>query len=144
MYVESQEAGRAFVPTTSGQSAGLLPWMLPTNHGLLARNLRLADIGKPDRWLIRFAERFGYRDVDETLSVVERISGDDHSLADIYIWAYLSENPEGLAEWLQLATVGGSQRSPPPPTQVAFAPSGAPCPASSTSGTPASSSPKAS
>ena len=77
-------------------SIGRLPWMRPANRRFLARNLRLADVGKPDRWLVRFAERFGYDSVDEALEVLEADTGDNPGLADAYIWAYLSERPGAL------------------------------------------------
>lgn len=78
-------------------SIGRLSWMGPANRRFLARNLRLADNGKPDRWLIRFAERFGYRSVDAALAVIENATGDTPGLADVYVWAYLSEHPSALA-----------------------------------------------
>lgn len=78
------------------ESIAWLPWMGPANRRFLARNLRIADVGKPDRWLVRFAEYFGYADVDEALGVICDEVGDPPGLADAYIWAYLAENPTAL------------------------------------------------
>ncbi len=75
---------------------GQLAWMGEANRRFLARNLGLARVGKPDRWLLRLADFFGFASLDSALSVIEASVGDDPGLADAYIWAYLSENPAAL------------------------------------------------
>lgn len=53
----------------------------------LAKNLG-ADVAKPDRHLMRLAQRFGYDDVAQMCSDVSRAVGDRISVTDLILWRF--------------------------------------------------------
>ena len=73
-----------------------LDWIGHTNAQFLARNLGLADVGKPDRWIVRAAEHGGFSNPTAMFEYIKEATGDSHGNADLIIWAYLSANPGGV------------------------------------------------
>jgi len=57
----------------------------------LARNLGV-DCAKPDRHLVRLAERFGYSDVQQMCKEVSNITGDRIGTVDVVLWRYSNLN----------------------------------------------------
>jgi hypothetical protein len=82
----------------SANSLGLLPWMGAANRQFVARNLGLEDVGKSDIWLRRVADKFDFEKVDEMLTFISNQVGDGPGLADLYLWAFLSDNPGALRQ----------------------------------------------
>ena len=78
------------------ESLGTLPWMGSANRRLVSRNLGLEDVGKSDIWLLRAAQRFDFETVDKMLTFVSNTVGDSPAVADLYLWAFLSDNPGAL------------------------------------------------
>ena len=82
-----------------------LPWVRETNSRFLARNLRLADVGKPDVWIRRAAAKFGVS-IEGLFDAIQQGTGDGPGYADAVLWAYLSDNVATLGDWAH-ADVGG-------------------------------------
>jgi hypothetical protein len=80
----------------NADSLATLPWMGPANRRLVARNLGLEDVGKADIWLLRVAQKFDFETVDEMLAFISKEVGDSPGVADLYLWAFLSDNPSAL------------------------------------------------
>jgi hypothetical protein len=53
----------------------------------LAKNLGL-DVAKPDRHLVRIANRFGYKDVQKMCRDIFDICGDKIAVADLVLWRF--------------------------------------------------------
>jgi hypothetical protein len=73
-----------------------LGWVKDTDARFLARNIGLADVGKPDFWITRAATHGGFAEPDEMFAYILAHGGDRPASADLYIWAYLSDNREQL------------------------------------------------
>jgi hypothetical protein len=80
----------------NADSLGPLPWMGVANRRLVAKNLGLEDVGKADIWLRRVADKFDFENVDDMLTFISNTVGDSPSVADLYLWAFLSDNPGAL------------------------------------------------
>ncbi len=59
----------------------------PVTSFHLAKNIGL-DVAKPDRHLVRFAEKFGFTDVNEFCEPIARMTGDRISTIDLVFWRY--------------------------------------------------------
>lgn len=62
-----------------------LPWIGKITKYHLARNLGI-DVAKPDRHLLRVAEKFGYTDIQEMCRQVSKRTGDRIGVVDVVIW----------------------------------------------------------
>ena len=80
------------------QSLTCLAWMGPANSRFLARNLGIADVGKPDRWIVGLAARFDFETVEAMFDAIHKAVGDSPGDSDLYLWAYLAENGLPVAE----------------------------------------------
>lgn len=69
------------------QTLQQFPFIGTTTSWHLAKNLG-ADVAKPDRHLMRVAERFGYNDVTQMCSDVSRVIGDRIAVADLILWRF--------------------------------------------------------
>lgn len=59
----------------------------------LAKNLGL-DIAKPDRHLVRLAERFGFECTEELCQEVSRATGEQVKVIDLILWRYMADQGE--------------------------------------------------
>jgi len=66
-----------------------LPYIGNITKFHLARNLGL-DIAKPDRHLVRFAKRFGYKDVQQFCKDISKKSYDTVGVIDVVLWRYVN------------------------------------------------------
>jgi hypothetical protein len=64
-----------------------LPFIGPVTTWHLAKNLG-ADVAKPDRHLVRLANRFGYEDVNRMCREIQVEVGDRVAVADIVLWRF--------------------------------------------------------
>jgi hypothetical protein len=71
-------------PTTALRS---LPYIGEVTSWHLAKNLG-ADVAKPDRHMVRLAERFGYKDTLTMCKDISMIVGDRISVADLVLWRF--------------------------------------------------------
>lgn len=67
--------------------ATTLPFIGSITARHLAKNLGI-DAAKPDRHLVRLAERFGYCSVDKMCSTIANVTGDSLSVTDIVLWRF--------------------------------------------------------
>tara|TARA_R110000796_G_scaffold49335_4_gene117817 strand:+ start:839 stop:1486 length:648 start_codon:yes stop_codon:yes gene_type:complete len=63
------------------------PYIGPTTAWHLAKNLG-CDLAKPDRHLVRLADRFGYRCVQEFCKFLSAVTQDKVNVVDIVLWRY--------------------------------------------------------
>lgn len=70
--------------------ARTLPFIGPITVFHLAKNLGI-DAAKPDRHLIRIAERFGFEQVSVMCKAISEITGDRVSVTDIILWRFLEQ-----------------------------------------------------
>lgn len=61
----------------------------------LAKNVGI-DISKPDRHLVRVAQLFGYKNVDEFCAVISSLTGDPVAVVDIVLWRFAEKNTDYL------------------------------------------------
>lgn len=64
-----------------------LPFIGRVTAWHLAKNIGL-DVAKPDRHLVRVADRFGYSDVNEMCRDIAREVGDRIAVADLVLWRF--------------------------------------------------------
>ena len=64
-----------------------LPWIGPITKYHLARNIGL-DVAKPDRHLVRLAERFNFADVHSMCQSISEKTGDRIGVVDVILWRY--------------------------------------------------------
>ena len=68
-----------------------LPWIGPITKYHLARNIGI-DVAKPDRHLVRIAERFGYgsghSDVQRMCGFISKQTGEKIGVVDVILWRY--------------------------------------------------------
>lgn len=57
----------------------------------LAKNIGL-NVAKPDRHMIRLANKFGYSDVQIMCTEIARVTGDSMSVADLILWRFAVES----------------------------------------------------
>lgn len=68
-----------------------LPFIGPITKYHLARNLGI-DCAKPDRHLVRIAERFGYSGVQRMCQDISDVTGDRIGTVDVVLWRYSNLN----------------------------------------------------
>ena len=64
-----------------------LPWIGPITKYHLARNIGL-DCAKPDRHLMKLAERFEFKDVQAMCQSIADRTGDRIGVVDVILWRY--------------------------------------------------------
>ena len=74
-----------------------LPWIGPITKYHLARNLGI-DTVKPDRHLIRLAERFGYETPLEMCEDVQKEVNERLGVIDVVLWRYCNLQPNYLSD----------------------------------------------
>jgi hypothetical protein len=67
------------------------PYIGPVTAFHLAKNLG-ADVGKPDRHLLRMSERLGFDSVAALCETVAHESGEKAKVVDLVIWRYLADH----------------------------------------------------
>lgn len=67
-----------------------LPFIGPTTIWHLAKNLGL-DVAKPDRHLVRLADRFGFQCVQRLCAHLSEESGDRIAVIDLVLWRFEAE-----------------------------------------------------
>jgi hypothetical protein len=64
-----------------------LPYIGTVTKFHLAKNLGM-DVAKPDRHLVRVANRFGYGDVQRMCCDISEFCGDNIAIADLVLWRF--------------------------------------------------------
>jgi hypothetical protein len=64
-----------------------LPFIGSITKFHLAKNLGL-EVAKPDRHLVRLADRFGYKDVQTMCRDIFEFCGDKIAVADLVLWRF--------------------------------------------------------
>jgi hypothetical protein len=72
-----------------------LPYIGKITAWHLAKNLG-ANVAKPDRHLVKIANRYGYSDVNKMCSDIQADLGDPISVADIVLWRYAEQSSNHL------------------------------------------------
>lgn len=65
-----------------------LPGIGPITKSHLAKNIGLADVAKPDIWLVRAAFHCGAKSVTELVTWLSEELGESHNVVDIALWQY--------------------------------------------------------
>ncbi|MGB9365060.1 MAG: hypothetical protein WCE79_03510 [Xanthobacteraceae bacterium] len=84
---EGFEALQKRIQTDTISAFESLPFIGATTKFHLAKNLGL-DVAKPDRHLLRLAERFGYSDVQKMCRDIFEYCGDKVAVADLVLWRF--------------------------------------------------------
>jgi len=78
------------------------PFIGPITSLHLAKNLGL-DVAKPDRHLVRLAERCGYKSATDLCEELARKNNEEVKVIDLILWRYLADNPTRATSTLQLS-----------------------------------------
>lgn len=68
-----------------------LPFIGRITSWHLAKNIGM-DVAKPDRHMIRLANKFGYSDVQVMCTEIAKVTGDSMSVADLILWRFAVES----------------------------------------------------
>lgn len=77
-----------------------LPFIGPITVLHLAKNLGL-DVAKPDRHLVRLADRFGFADASDLCLAIGRSTGESTKVVDLILWRYVADNQSRHSEGWQ-------------------------------------------
>jgi hypothetical protein len=84
---EGFEAFRQRIEVDGVSGLERLPYIGTVTKFHLAKNLGL-DVAKPDRHLVRVADRFGYNDVQKMCRDIFDLCGDKIAVADLVLWRF--------------------------------------------------------
>jgi hypothetical protein len=84
---EGFEAFRVRIEGDTMSELEKFPYIGTVTKFHLAKNLGL-DVAKPDRHLVRVANRFGYEDVQKMCRDIFDICGDKIAVADLVLWRF--------------------------------------------------------
>ena len=90
-----------------------LPYIGSVTAYHLAKNLG-ADVAKPDRHLVRFAESQGFGDVHSLCSAISNATGDPLRLVDLVLWRFLVERKRSGKRWGLKSDRFGEERQDSP------------------------------
>jgi 3-methyladenine DNA glycosylase/8-oxoguanine DNA glycosylase len=73
-----------------------LPGIGPVNKYQLARDIGLADVAKPDIWIIRVTKVFGFSHYKKMVKYLSGKTGEKEGVVDFILWIFCAEHFKGI------------------------------------------------